>query len=222
MFGLMFLQDQTRSLARIEQHLRKGSLMMRFLFGPIAAAIAFVGPASAEFLRHPDAPARESQIGEGAQIVSIALNDGTTLTADLYLPDGAGPHPVILEVTPYGRRSTFSSSVEHGFWTGHGYAFIVVDARGTGASEGTHTFMADARRDGPQIVGWAAAQRWSSGKVGMRGSSYSGTYPLQTAIGRPQGLACISPNANFQSGFDGPLSLAVPSCKAGPWAGRRT
>jgi hypothetical protein len=181
--------------------------MMRFIVSSIAAAIAFVGPASAELPRHPDAPARESQIGEGAQSVSIPLNDGTTLAADLYLPDSAGPHPVILEVTPYGRRSTFSSSVEHGFWTGHGYAFIVVDARGTGASEGTHTFMADARRDGPQIVEWAAAQRWSSGKVGMRGSSYSGTYPIQTAIGRPRGLACISPNANFQSGFDGPPFL---------------
>ena len=164
---------------------------MRFKVSSIAAAIAFVGPASAELPRHPDAPARESQIGEGAQSVSIPLNDGTTLAADLYLPDSAGPHPVILEVTPYGRRSTFSSSVEHGFWTGHGYAFIVVDARGTGASGGTHTFMADARRDGPQIVEWAAGQRWSSGKVGMRGSSYSGTYPLQTAIGRPRGLACI-------------------------------
>jgi uncharacterized protein len=170
------------------------------------AAIALTGVTSAiaETPRHPDAPAPEGRIGEGANTVRIPLRNGTELTADLYLPKGTGPFPIMMEVTPYGRRSQFSFSSEHLFWTSNGFAFLVVDARGAGDSGGELQFMADARRDGPQIVEWAASQPWSTGKVGMRGSSYSGSYPLQTAIGNPRGLACISPNANFQSSFDGP------------------
>lgn len=163
--------------------------------------------ALADSVRHPDAPAPDSRIAEGAQVVRIPLSDGVSLAADLYLPRGTGPHPVLVEVTPYGRRGEFSFSAEHGYWTGHGYAFLVVDARGAGESGGKLRFMADARRDGPQIVEWAARQSWSSGRVGMRGSSYSGTYPIQTAIGNPRGLACISPNASFQSAFHGPPYL---------------
>lgn len=172
--------------------------------------------ATAASARHPDAPAPESPVGQGSTEVAILLRDGTRLTGDLYLPAGKGPHPVLLEVPPYGRRSPYTFSGEHGFWTGQGYAFLVVDARGAGTSGGTLSFMADARRDGPQIVEWAASQPWSTGKVGMRGSSYSGSYPIQTAIGNPRGLACISPNANFQSGFHGPPFLGGAFMQA--WA----
>lgn len=171
----------------------------------VAATLSLGQPVDAgEKSRHPDAPLPKSEAGEGAQTVRIPLADGTELTADLYLPNSAGPFPVLMEVTPYGRRSQFAFAGEHAFWTSNGFAFIIVDARGAGESGGQLRFMADARRDGPQIVEWAARQPWSNGKVGMRGSSYSGTYPLQTAAGNPAGLACISPNANFQSGFNGP------------------
>jgi putative CocE/NonD family hydrolase len=178
-------------------------MLTRILSG-VAASLFAASLAQGAQPRHPDAPAPESRIGDHVQQVRIPLRDGVELTADLYLPEGKGPHPVLMEVTPYGRRSAYSFSSEHGYWTSQGYAFLVVDARGAGDSGGTFRFMADARSDGPQIVEWAASQPWSTGKVGMRGSSYSGSYPIQTAIGNPRGLACISPNANFQSGFDGP------------------
>ena len=189
---------------------------MRLISILAAGASVLTGTANAGALRHPDAPAQEGRAGEGAKAITIPLDDGTLLSADLYLPRRPGPHPVLLEVTPYGRRGQFSSAGEHLYWTGNGYAMIVVDARGAGESGGTLTFMADARRDGPQIVEWIARQSWSNGKVGMRGSSYSGTYPIQTAVGRPQGLACISPSANFQSGFDGPPFLGGAFMQA--WA----
>jgi hypothetical protein len=166
-----------------------------------APARASDGPVSPT--RHPDAPAPESPIAAGAKIVSIPLRDGTVLVGDLYLPPGAERHPALIEVTPYGRRGIYSSAPEHGFWTARGYAYLVVDARGVGESTGTLSFMTDARIDGPQIVEWAAGQAWSTGKVGMRGSSYSGTYPIQTAAQNPRGLACISPNASFHDAFGG-------------------
>jgi uncharacterized protein len=180
--------------------------MLKHTIAGIVAAVGFavMPEPSLGSPRHPDAPVPESAVGEGAKVVRIPLRDGTELVADLYLPKGAGQFPVMMEATPYGRRSQFSFAGEHGFWTDNGFAFLVVDIRGAGESGGKMQFMADARRDGPQMVEWASSQPWSTGKVGMRGSSYSGTYPLQTAIGNPRGLACISPNANFQSSFDGP------------------
>jgi putative CocE/NonD family hydrolase len=193
--------------------------MQNGIFRALALAIvvaAQAAPSSAAPTRHPDAPDPESPIGQGAQVVTIPLRDGTSLKADLYLPSGTGRFPVLMEVTPYSRRSPLTFAAEHAYWTGKGYAYLIVDARGTGESGGSFSFMADARRDGPQIVEWAADQAWSAGKVGMRGSSYSGTYPLQTAIGNPRGLACISPNANLQSAFDGPPYLGGAFMQA--WA----
>ena len=34
----------------------------------------------------------------------VAMRDGVRLATDVYLPDGAGPFPVIMERTPYGRE----------------------------------------------------------------------------------------------------------------------
>jgi putative CocE/NonD family hydrolase len=175
----------------------------------LAVSLALAVPALPQSAssRHPDAPPPASAVGEGATVVQIPLADGVILSGDLYLPKASGRHPVLMEVTPYGRRSTFSAGDEHQYWTEHGYALLIVDARGIGGSGGDFNFMTDARRDGPQLVAWAARQPWSSGKVGMRGSSYSGTYPIQTAVAAPKALACISPNASFQSAFDGPPYL---------------
>jgi predicted acyl esterase len=34
----------------------------------------------------------------------VAMRDGARLATDIHLPNGAGPFPVILERTPYGRH----------------------------------------------------------------------------------------------------------------------
>ena len=41
----------------------------------------------------------------------VAMRDGIRLATDLYLPDGAGPFPVIMERTPYGRHETSRSEL---------------------------------------------------------------------------------------------------------------
>lgn len=54
----------------------------------------------------------------------------------------------------------------------HGYAVVVVEQRGTGASEGLANpifqFWAD---DADEVLNWIAAQPWSNGKIGMFGES---------------------------------------------------
>ena len=41
----------------------------------------------------------------------VAMCDGIRLATDVYLPDGTGPFPVVLERTPYGREETSRSEI---------------------------------------------------------------------------------------------------------------
>lgn len=136
-----------------------------------------------------------------ADVVRIPMRDGVTLVGDLYRPRDDGRYPVIVEVTPYGRRSNVTFVGERDFWTARGYAFLIIDARGLHDSGGTFRFMHDAVDDGYDLVQWAGGQPWSTGNVGMRGSSYSGTYPWYAAQKRPPALKCINPNASAARGF---------------------
>ena len=75
----------------------------------------------------------------------------------------------------------------------HGYAFVVVDARGSGASFGTRVqeWSPDEVRDGAEIMDWIVAQSWSNGRIGSTGISYDGTaaeFALTQALADEIGL----------------------------------
>ena len=57
-----------------------------------------------------------------------------------------------------------------------GYAVVVVDVRGTGASFGTRDcFRSPKERDDfHEIADWIVAQPWSDGVIGSTGISYLG------------------------------------------------
>lgn len=125
----------------------------------------------------------------------IRLRDGEELEADI-LRSGPGALPAIVEITPYGRGPedlNFRGEAE--YWQRHGYAFVIVDARGTGDSGGEFEFFRNSGADGYDVVEWIAEQPWSNGRVAMRGSSYTGTNQLYTASAAPPHLDCITPSA---------------------------
>ncbi len=75
-----------------------------------------------------------------------------------------------------------------------GYAFVVVEMRGTGASFGSQAPLEPQLGiDGAEVVEWIAAQPWSDGNVGMRGQSYDAWGALATAAHAPKALKCIAP-----------------------------
>ena len=41
----------------------------------------------------------------------VSMRDGIRLATDIHRPDGAGPFPVVLERTPYGRDETSRSEI---------------------------------------------------------------------------------------------------------------
>jgi len=121
--------------------------------------------------------------------IYITARDKVRLAADIYRPRNPKPGalPALLTITRYQRSPAF-------VWPlsllldeipppvtrviDSGYAWVVVDARGAGASFGTRTreWAGDEIRDGDDIAGWIVAQPWSSGAIGLDGNSYSATW----------------------------------------------
>lgn len=127
--------------------------------------------------------------------VRIPLPDGGFLATSLYLPAGPGPHPVLLEALPY-RKDDLTASYRPEyvrFRDEYGYAVARVDLRGTGSSPGlaTDEYSSDEHADLVAAIGWLAAQPWSSGAVGMFGTSWSGFNALQLACLRPPALRAV-------------------------------
>jgi putative CocE/NonD family hydrolase len=58
-------------------------------------------------------------------------------------------------------------------WVPRGYALVNCDLRGAGTSGGTGDLLSPAESDDyHDLIEWAAAQPWCSGKVGLNGVSY--------------------------------------------------
>ena len=130
----------------------------------------------------PSAPAT----GYVEREVRIAAADGTPLAATLYLPTSDGPFATLLEALPYRKddvTASYADSYER-FAGEAGFAVLRLDLRGTGSSGGTlDDEYTDLERDDlAAVIRWAATQEWSSGRVGMLGTSYSGFNSLHMAM----------------------------------------
>ncbi len=107
-------------------------------------------------------------------------------------------------------RENVSTSLV-GTWVPRGFAVVHSDAPGTGLSQGCVTVGSDPEQLAPKaIVDWLNGRArgyrtvtgseevsapWSTGKVGMTGTSYNGTIPLAAAVTGVKGLEAIIPVA---------------------------
>jgi putative CocE/NonD family hydrolase len=127
--------------------------------------------------------------------VFIPMPDGTRLAAKLWLPEGAGPVPAILEYLPYRKHdgTRTRDNGMHMYLAGHGYACVRVDIRGTGESDGliTDEYTVQEQTDGCEVIGFIADQDWCDGQVTMYGISWGGFNGLQIAALQPPALKTI-------------------------------
>ena len=122
----------------------------------------------------------------------VPMRDGCELAADVYLPlAGERPAPAIVSITPYDKDGFRGPDSEARFYQEHGYAFVAVDCRGRGKSEGEWRAFANDAPDGHDVVEWVAAQPWCDGKVGTTGLSYLGWTQWAAASELPPHLACM-------------------------------
>jgi hypothetical protein len=112
------------------------------------------------------------------------MADGTVLRVDVYYPTdpatgkaAAGPFPVLLTQTPYGKEALADS-----YFVQRGYLEVVADVRGTGDSGGSWGLFDPAQAsDGAALVRWVARLPHSTGAVGLFGESYMGINQFLTA-----------------------------------------
>ena len=140
--------------------------------------------------------------------VKIPLRDGVNLNADLYTSDGdSPPRACVLTMTPYITQSYHDRGV---YFAAHGFAFVAVDVRGRGDSEGVfHPFLQEAN-DGYDTVEWLARQPYCNGKVAMWGGSYAGYVQWVVAKERPPHLLTVVPAAAPYAGADFPMNYNIP------------
>lgn len=154
---------------------------------------------------------------EEVQITSqyITMRDGVKIAIDLYLPKGLEQGkkiPAIMMQTRYVRAMEFKKPFHvmlHGrydstieYFIKHGYAWVYVDARGSGASFGTrpHPYSDAETKDGAEIASWIAKQPWSNGKIGLWGNSYDAGSLLYMLTNRHQAVKAAMPRfAMFDS-----------------------
>jgi putative CocE/NonD family hydrolase len=131
------------------------------------------------------------------QTEMVTMRDGVRLATDVYLPEGDGPFPVILERTPYGRNETSRSEITAAdpkpipraglaaIFTARGYALVYQDNRGRYGSEGIFVKYLSDGEDGFDACAWLREQPWCDGRICTMGLSYSAH--TQAA------LACLDP-----------------------------
>jgi putative CocE/NonD family hydrolase len=130
--------------------------------------------------------------------VMVPMRDGVRLSTDIYMPDEAGPFPVILIRTPYNnnREPDVQDAV---YFATRGYAVLIQDVRGRGDSEGEWTPFLHEAQDGYDAQAWAGKQLWSTGKVGTSGGSYVGLTQWLPAPLRNPHLAAMAPRVGFSN-----------------------
>jgi len=152
--------------------------------------------------------------------VPIAMDDGIVLRADVFAPEQDGEYPVLMTYGPYAKGLHFEDGypdawrlmceehpdvpagstnkyqawevVDPEKWVREGYVCIRVDSRGAGRSPGViDCFSPLEVRDLYDCIEWAAAQPWSSGKVGLCGISYYAVMQWRVAALQPPHLAAM-------------------------------
>jgi hypothetical protein len=127
----------------------------------------------------------------------IPMSDTCRLAARIWLPPGseATSVPAILEYIPYRKGDLMAPVDAHiGPWfAAHGYAYVRVDLRGAGDSEGVllDEYLPQEQDDAVEAIAWIADQAWATGDVGMIGFSWGGFNGLQVAARRPPQLKAV-------------------------------
>ena len=130
----------------------------------------------------------------------IESGDGTRLAVDLVLPQPLAEGetlPTILIVSRNGRYDPVKGNGDALATPliACGYALVVAELRGCGASFGTNDSFGDYDhvQDAMAVIQWIGQQPWSNGKVGMMGISNRSYMQLCTAAYGPEGLTAVTP-----------------------------
>jgi predicted acyl esterase len=168
------------------------------------------------------------------QDVSIPMDDGVSIAATLYLPDGAPPAggwPALVFLHGISQNRQVTNAIAEGYgFVGQDYAVLSFDARGHGESGGLVTIdgpreIADTRA----IHGWLAARTdVADAKIGAWGLSYGGGAILNSLVAGVPWAAVVTfetwtdlysgllPQGLVKSGVVASLMNSIPEARRDP------
>ncbi|WP_370374912.1 CocE/NonD family hydrolase [Candidatus Chloroploca sp. Khr17] len=174
-----------------------------------------------ELFAHPP-EARYQQIASESRY--LALRDGTQLALDLMLPADLPPGtrlPALMIMARYWRSLELrvpdrpgkaligprEATPDH--FLPRGFALVIVDARGTGASTGVcrSPFAPEESVDYAEVAAWVRQQPWCNGSLGAYGISYEGATALRLAAMGVQGVKGVIPQ---EIEYDVYADIALP------------
>lgn len=129
--------------------------------------------------------------------IDVPMPDGCRLGARIWLPEDAenAPVPAVLEYIPYRKNDLClpADTMNGTYLAGHGYAYVRLDLRGAGDSEGLmlDEYLPQELQDGCDALAWIADQPWCDGNIGMIGISWGGFNGLQIAALQPPALKAV-------------------------------
>jgi len=137
----------------------------------------------------------------------LTMRDGVKIAVDLYLPRNQPADqklPTLVEQTRYMRAydiapqyARFAPGIDSDikYFVEHGYAYVLLDVRGSGASFGSRAqeWSPDEVRDGAEVVDWIIRQPWSNGKVGGTGVSYGGVSAELLLVNKHPAVKAVAP-----------------------------
>lgn len=131
--------------------------------------------------------------------VYIPMPDGVKIAVDIWLSDTENTEdkfPVAVEFTRYWRVAEGEAPKDRVLYmTQQGFAYAMVDCRGSGASLGvrqSECSVAEAR-DFASVINWLAEQPWSNGAVVSIGNSYTAYTAEAAMIDAPPALKASIP-----------------------------
>jgi len=163
----------------------------------------------------------------------IPMRDGTLMATDIYMPESAGPVPLLLERTPYGKHLPSRSEIRAAdpatplsreevarAFVQKGFAVAYQDTRGRWASGGRFAkYLAEAE-DGFDAIAALAADPRVDGRIGMFGLSYCAhTQVAPASLGPPALQAMVVDSGGFSNAHRSGVRQGGPfESKQATWA----
>jgi uncharacterized protein len=147
------------------------------------------------------------------------MSDGIVLRANVLLPADHGRFPTVLTATGYNKdaENPIGSCDSSGGVAGPdlgladaGYAVMVLDDRGTGASQGRwDSWGRRTQADYGEVLDWIQSRRWSNRKVATTGTSYTAITSLliaeadarRVAAGKPRAVRAVWANVPMADAY---------------------
>jgi len=134
--------------------------------------------------------------------LGLLTGDGFRLAADVYRPADEGSFPTVVIRTPYGREIEELASLGR-YLAQRGYAVVIQDVRGRGASHGKFEYLVNEPQDGRATLQWVASQSWCNGRIALRGHSYEGASAWLACAGSDPAPAAVFALAAPSNAYEG-------------------